>query len=602
MLQTDQNPLQSDAQLPWNSDSKLTSSLQQRQLREATRAMPVLVLFHFIAAISIYFIAINKVSDVVLLSWQVSVLLSGAAFLGIFWNWKSNLSKTVLRILPAQQILIASMFLALVWSAPPLVFTRLIPDDSSFIILGIVLAMMSMGIVTLLRLPTNAIAYTSFLSVVISSFLYSSLSAHRVLGTFICLAAGAVLVGMILVLHREFQRTTEIENAHQKQSQTIKLLLNDFERETSDWLWETNHDDELTYHSPSLTRFLNAPQNALLNHNIFTLLSPVCEIPTLTKFTDLVSQHQDIVNFILKTKQNNESQFWQISAHPTFDDHGNFQGYDGVSRDITIQHESEIEVRAAKESAERASLAKSQFLAVISHELRTPINAIVGFSEVLNDHDNENISAPNRKAYLDTILESAKQLQGLINDILDATRVERGTMQLTDQDIDVAELIEISTKICRDQATKSNITIIARVQEDINLTGDLTRLKQVLVNLLTNAIKFSPAKSVINIDMKRGPDHQLIIAIRDAGIGVSAADTERVFEPFVQLDEGSTRRFGGVGLGLSIARRIARLHGGDVTLQGTLGGGTEARLIIPAARLRWPNLNSKPSAKAEAAA
>jgi signal transduction histidine kinase len=556
--------------------------------------MPVLVLFHFIAAITIHLLAMNKVSNLVLLIWQTTVLLSGGNFLYIFLNWKSGNAKTQIIQLPERQIFIASVFLAVVWSVPLIVFSRFIFDDSNIIVFGIVMAMMAMGIVTMLRVPMSAIAYISFLSVVISNYLFSTLHEHKMLGTVICLIAGVALVVMIIVLHNDVKHTAQIEAANRRQNQTIKLLLNDFEQETKDWIWEIDQHFMLTSHSPNLTSIFELTPDALLKDNFLSVLATIAEKTDVAKLTDEIAKRCNIVDFILETNQNNIQLYWKISARAKFDLEDNFLGYDGVSRDITEQHKSEIEIRAAKDSAERASMAKSQFLAVISHELRTPINSIVGFSEILNAGQNENISAANRKAYLDTILDSSKQLQALINDILDATRFERGAMNIIDQDIDAAELIEVSTKICRDQAVKSDISIVVRVQEDVNLMGDLTRLKQVLVNLLTNAIKFSPPKTVINIDMKRDAGDQLIIAIRDSGIGITAEDAERLFEPFVQLDEGNTRRFGGVGLGLSIARRIARLHGGDVTLQGTEELGTEARLIIPAARLRWPNSKFAP--------
>jgi signal transduction histidine kinase len=582
----------SEPLLELNSD--LNASHGQRHLHEATRTMPVLVLFHFIAAITIHLLAMNKVSNLVLLIWQTTVLLSGGNFLYIFLNWKSGNAKTQIIQLPERQIFIASVFLAVVWSVPLIVFSRFIFDDSNIIVFGIVMAMMAMGIVTMLRVPMSAIAYISFLSVVISNYLFSTLHEHKMLGTVICLIAGVALVVMIIVLHNDVKHTAQIEAANRRQNQTIKLLLNDFEQETKDWIWEIDQHFMLTSHSPNLTSIFELTPDALLKDNFLSVLATIAEKTDVAKLSDEIAKRCNIVDFILETNQNNIQLYWKISARAKFDLEDNFLGYDGVSRDITEQHKSEIEIRAAKDSAERASMAKSQFLAVISHELRTPINSIVGFSEILNAGQNENISAANRKAYLDTILDSSKQLQALINDILDATRFERGAMNIIDQDIDAAELIEVSTKICRDQAVKSDISIVVRVQEDVNLMGDLTRLKQVLVNLLTNAIKFSPPKTVINIDMKRDAGDQLIIAIRDSGIGITAEDAERLFEPFVQLDEGNTRRFGGVGLGLSIARRIARLHGGDVTLQGTEELGTEARLIIPAARLRWPNSKLAP--------
>ena len=260
---------------------------------------------------------------------------------------------------------------------------------------------------------------------------------------------------------------------------------------------------------------------------------------------------------------------------------------------MTAQREQEEKLLVARDIAQQSNDAKSQFLAVISHELRTPINAIVGFSEVLSAGQGEHLSVSARREYLGTILESAKHLQGLINEVLESTRIERGALQLDEQPNDVAELVEVVAKIVRDQATQGKISVVARVIEDVEVMGDLTRLKQVILNILSNAIKFSPEGGVVNMDMLRERNGDLAITVRDAGIGISDADAERVFEPFVQAEAGSNRRFGGMGLGLSIARRIARLHGGELTLKGQMGGGTEARFTLPAARVRWPRPKTK---------
>jgi len=266
-----------------------------------------------------------------------------------------------------------------------------------------------------------------------------------------------------------------------------------------------------------------------------------------------------------------------------------------LREEVSERQRAEDALRAAKDEAVLANRAKGQFLALVSHELRTPINAIVGFSEVLSAGQSEHLSVPARREYLGTILESAKHLQGLINEILEATRIERGTLQLDEQPNDAAELIEVVAKIVRDQATQARISVVARVVEDVEVTGDLTRLKQVILNILSNAIKFSPEGGVVNMDMLRAPNGDLLITVRDAGIGISDEDAERVFEPFVQVENGSNRRFGGMGLGLSNARRIAQLHGGSLTLKGQSGSGTEARLTLPATRVRWP----KPKAKTQ---
>jgi PAS domain S-box-containing protein len=574
----------------------IRSELGKRQLAETARALPVLVLFHISAVIAITNAVGADVPAELLRIWQLGALLAASAFLGILYAWQPHVEKTkrtetLLRIMPY-----AGVFLAIVWTVPPLVFTQFTTLDTDVVIYGVLLAMVGVGVVSMLRIPATAIMYSSFLAVVISYALYVDLSSHQTIAASICLIFGFALVGIIMVVHLDFARRTQIELDANHQSQIIKLLLNDFERDTSDWLWETGRDGELTYFSPRLLTLLDKTPEQIHGQEFLGLINFKEDAAELIALRAMMATQSEILNHILEFENGGQTQFWELTARPLHDEKGEFSGYRGVGRDVTRQHDAELQIRNAKEFAERASAAKSQFLAVISHELRTPINAIVGFSEVLNSSQSENLSVTNRKDYHNTILESAKHLQSLINDILDATRIERGTLQLFDQENDAAELLEAAIKICRDQATKANISIVAHVSEDVSLTGDMTRLMQVILNLLANAIKFSPTGGIVNIDMQCGAERELIISIRDAGIGIGVEDAERMFEPFVQGDEGSTRRFGGVGLGLSIARRIARLHGGDVTLNGEPGVGTDARLIIPAARVRWPKMQTKSKA------
>jgi signal transduction histidine kinase len=573
----------------------LKSDLGKRQLREVSRLLPFLVVFHLCATVATSLLAEAEIPSSVLHAWQFSAVAVASLFTVAIYVAQTQAgiagrTALLLRALPYLGVL-----LALVWTVPPLIFSRFIGLDANVVTFGIVLAMLGIGVTTMLRIPATAILYTVVLAAVIAESFYATLQHNQLIAAIVVLLFGAALVSIILLVHVDYIKRHAIEFDLNRQGQIIKLLLNDFERETSDWLWETDRSGKLIYASPRLGDILNRNAESILGEAFLELIGS--ENQPLEKLLDAQSE---ITGTIVSFRVAEKKQYWKITGRPLRDDRDRFTGYRGVGRDITHQHDAEIEIRNAKDLAEQASAAKSQFLAVISHELRTPINAIVGFSEILNSSHGESLPSVNRKDYLNTILESAKHLQSLINDVLDATRIERGTLQLTEQDNDAAELVEVAIKICRDQATTGKISIVAHVSEDVIVTGDMTRLKQVILNLLTNAIKFSPEGGVVNIDMQRRNDGALTISVRDAGVGISAADAERVFEPFVQADGSITRRFGGMGLGLSIARRIARMHSGDVTLSGEVGVGTDARLILPAARVRWPKKSQAVSGKVAA--
>jgi two-component system cell cycle sensor histidine kinase PleC len=278
--------------------------------------------------------------------------------------------------------------------------------------------------------------------------------------------------------------------------------------------------------------------------------------------------------------------YWQIHAKPVFDSTGEFIGYRGFGRDVTADRRTARHLIRAKEEAERASSDKSHFLAMMSHELRTPLNAIIGFSEILAEEREGPLGNPVYRDYAGDIRDSSRHLAALIGDVIEFAQVERAEIKLFEQPLDPAELLEACVKMCRPEARSKNITIGELVEvSGIELTGDLTRLKQVLVNLLSNAVKFTPSEGMVEARLSRSPEGNLEFRITDTGIGIERRHLKRIFQPFVQGDAGIARRFGGIGLGLAIARKLARLHGGDVTIVSKAGVGTTARFWLPASRV-----------------
>lgn len=225
-------------------------------------------------------------------------------------------------------------------------------------------------------------------------------------------------------------------------------------------------------------------------------------------------------------------------------------------------------------------------LSTVAHEIRTPINAIVGFSELLRDSERNATSHRIREDYANLVLDNARQLQHVVNDMLEANRLENSKCVLTEQDCDMGEIVEVAARECGGEAELRGITLIAHVATGVAVHGDTNRLKKAVACLVSNAIKFSPSDGMVNINMLRGTSGELVITITDAGAGLEPQDLERAFQPFSQIDEGTARHYGGLGLGLYISRQIARLHGGDLQISSQTGVGTEARLSIPAARVR----------------
>ncbi len=572
------------------------AEIVRRQVEETRTALPTLALFQFCATLAMGKILVAAVPPAMLLAWVLANMCLTVVLGSLYFNLEHvgvNFAKAR-RILKLAPLLTAT--LGILWACEPLVFAHYLSLQTNLVVYPFVMVVVSVVLLCAVRLPTSAMLFAALvLGAIVISMARLVDGAPFEFAIFGLLLVGTTC-GVVLALHRNFIQQCGFDENRTRDAEVIKLLLNEFETGVGDWLWETDKDGKLVYASARLSQILNIPLEILRGQS----LSSILHLPAECNFDEALLLGQPILNFETRSEFDGKVWHWEISAKALFDGQ-EFMGFRGVGRDVTLHKLQTLQIQHAREEAERANTAKSQFLAVISHELRTPINAIVGFSEVLSAGQGESLPMAARREYLGTILESAKHLQGLINDVLDATRMERGAIHLDEQFNDAAELIEVVVKILRDQAIGSNVSLIAHVMEDVQVMSDLTRLKQVIINLITNAIKFSPAGGIVNIDMTRASNGDLIVSVRDAGIGISKEDAERVFEPFVQVENGMTRRFGGIGLGLAIARKIARIHGGDLTLNGELGVGTDARLLLPASRISWSKAKKQGSAQVVAA-
>jgi signal transduction histidine kinase/DNA-binding response OmpR family regulator len=238
---------------------------------------------------------------------------------------------------------------------------------------------------------------------------------------------------------------------------------------------------------------------------------------------------------------------------------------------------------------QEANRHKSVFLANMSHELRTPLNAIIGFSELMTDAREGQFDDATRKRFLNQILSSGKHLLGLINDILDLSKVEAGQMELRLSMVSVAEAVDQVTKTVEPLVGKKNIALRVDVDGAGEVLADGGKLKQMLLNLVSNAIKFTPEEGTVTIGAVRTKD-TVEISVADTGIGIADADLKEIFHEFHQVDPGPGRKHEGTGLGLALTKRFAALHGGDVRVASRVANGSVFTLVLPIhARVRPPS-------------
>ncbi len=264
------------------------------------------------------------------------------------------------------------------------------------------------------------------------------------------------------------------------------------------------------------------------------------------------------------------------------DEAGRVTGLLGIARDITVRKESEAQLIAAKEAAEAGERAKAEFLANMSHEIRTPMNAVIGMSDLLLDTP---LTATQRE-FAETIRTSGDALLVLINDILDFSKIESGNLALEHVPVNLAECVEGALDLTSGPAIAKGLDLLYWIEDEVPraIYGDMTRLRQVFINLINNAVKFTQrGEVVVMLARRNAPDGAPLLhgSVRDTGIGIPADRMDRLFQVFSQVDASTTRQYGGTGLGLAICRRLVTLMGGRIWVESTLGEGSIFQFEIP---------------------
>ncbi|RMF42601.1 MAG: response regulator [Planctomycetota bacterium] len=269
---------------------------------------------------------------------------------------------------------------------------------------------------------------------------------------------------------------------------------------------------------------------------------------------------------------------------PLYDSAGRIVGTFGISRDITDMIEAEQQLREARDAADRANRAKSEFLANMSHEIRTPMNGIIGMTELLKHTQLED----DQQSFVEMIEQSAQSLLRIINDILDFSKIEAGKLELEKRAFDLRRCVSHAAKSLAVRAAEKSLELVLEMDPDVPecVLGDPDRLRQILVNLVGNSIKFTHQGEIaIRVSVAHGPPasprYTLQFSVQDTGIGIPPSKQKSIFEAFTQADLSTTRQYGGTGLGLSISSQLVAMMGGSIWLESEVGVGTTFFFTVP---------------------
>jgi signal transduction histidine kinase/ActR/RegA family two-component response regulator len=548
--------------------------IRAQQIDAVSRLTPITMIVNLVNVAIVLGMVWDTGSNVFLTVWAAAVafaaLLATRAWLRARRSKPREASARATRRLVVQAFVLAS-----IWGSLPIAVLSSLEPLYQMIIACLMAGMIAGGAFTLSTFPRAGLTYmwTMTLASVLALFLCDS-RPYLVTGGFLVLFA--IFMSRNVVAHGNlFSDNLKAQLQLERQTEIISLLLKEFQENASDWLWQTDAEGHLIQVPARFSEVAQMPLPLLQGASFTETLEMLCpsDGPAVEGIAASMEKHEALHEVILHAVVGGQPRLWALTAKPARDSDGKVIGYRGFGRDVTE--------RWRAEQAEAENRAKSSFLAMMSHEIRTPMNGVLGLASSLLETD---LDAEQRHA-VTTIRESGDNLQRILNDILDLSKLEAGRFEFEAVDFSPVALVKAVVSIVGASAKTKGLTVEVDIDPKLppSLSGDAARIRQVLLNLASNALKFTESGGVtiaVNCST-RDPDRATVEwRVSDTGIGIAADRVGRLFTDFAQADVSINRRFGGTGLGLAISRRIIEQMEGTIGVTSAVGEGSTFRVSL----------------------